>query len=300
MNKQAFLQNLGEFPGHAYLLRGRADAPKSDWAQDMAALFLGTERERLALHPDYILIYPQKKSIGVDEIRRLKGTLAKKPFSAKRRVCVVGEGDALTIQAQNAMLKMLEEPGEAVFILLCEGTLLPTVESRCLVVPVPSPNRGEWEGALLAAGFSPEESRVYASVGKHCGISPLELANSEALRHLRHAVIEGMRRLFSKHPERTRFLEFFKKERQYSGFLLAVALSFFRDMLAYLLQGEEAGLVNLDMKKAVVGGSRYFTYGQLQGMINCVLLCERQLQANVNYALAVENMLISMMEVPRR
>lgn len=118
--------------------------------------FLDAPRDRLSLHPDYIALGPKKKSIGVEEIRLLKETLAKKPFSAKLRVCLVEEADTLTVQAQNAMLKMLEEPGDAVFLLLCEGMLLPTIHSRCLTVPIPSPKREDWEkkagGYGLAAG----------------------------------------------------------------------------------------------------------------------------------------------------
>lgn len=83
--------------------------------------FLDAPRDRLSLHPDYIALGPKKKSIGVEEIRLLKETLAKKPFSAKLRVCLVEEADTLTVQAQNAMLKMLEEPGDAVFFAALRG-----------------------------------------------------------------------------------------------------------------------------------------------------------------------------------
>jgi DNA polymerase-3 subunit delta' len=300
MDRQAFLQNLSVRSYHAYLLRGGSDAPKLDWAQEMAAFFLDAPRDRLSLHPDYIALGPKKKSIGVEEIRLLKETLAKKPFSAKLRVCLVEEADTLTVQAQNAMLKMLEEPGDAVFLLLCEGMLLPTIHSRCLTVPIPSPKREDWEKKLVDMGLPQEKSRLYAAVGRGCALSPGELAEDETLLQLRLGAIEGVRRLFGKHPEKTRFLDFFKQEKQHAAFLLAVVLSFFRDMLSYSLLGEQADLINLDMKKAVAGGSRYFTYRQLQGMINCVLLCERQIQANVNYALAIENMLIGITEVPYR
>jgi DNA polymerase III delta prime subunit len=100
MDRQAFLQNLSVRSYHAYLLRGGSDAPKLDWAQEMAAFFLDAPRDRLSLHPDYIALGPKKKSIGVEEIRLLKETLAKKPFSAKLRVCLVEEADTLTVQAQ--------------------------------------------------------------------------------------------------------------------------------------------------------------------------------------------------------
>ena len=87
-------------------------------------------------HPDVVRIRPEKKSIGVDTVReRVVAEMASRPYRSQLKIFVVEEASALTIQAQNAMLKTLEEPcGYGLIMLIVEraDSLLPTVRSRCL------------------------------------------------------------------------------------------------------------------------------------------------------------------------
>ncbi len=92
------------------------------------------------IHPDIIHIEhdEDKASIGVDNIREniIKEAYIK-PYYAKRKVFIIGDGDALSIEAQNAFLKVLEEPPENVTFIICvtkQDKLLDTVLSRSLVL----------------------------------------------------------------------------------------------------------------------------------------------------------------------
>jgi len=89
-------------------------------------------------NPDIVFIgLEDKKSIGVDKIRDMSKDVYVKPFEAENKVYIIEEGGALTDEAQNAMLKILEEPPEyAVFIIITASSskLLPTVASRCTKV----------------------------------------------------------------------------------------------------------------------------------------------------------------------
>lgn len=89
-------------------------------------------------NPDIVYITTEdKKSIGVDKVREMSKDVYIKPFSAERKVYIIEDGMALTDEAQNAMLKILEEPPEyAVFIIIISSSarLLPTVLSRCTKV----------------------------------------------------------------------------------------------------------------------------------------------------------------------
>lgn len=86
-------------------------------------------------HPDVLIIEPNDKgNIQVDQVREAIDRAAYRPFEGKCRVVIINEADALMPQAQNALLKTLEEPGSAsVFILVTAhpDVLLPTVRSRC-------------------------------------------------------------------------------------------------------------------------------------------------------------------------
>lgn len=87
-------------------------------------------------HPDRFTIKKEgdKKSIGISEVRKLVSFLTTKPYSSKYKVVVIYSAEKLTIQAQNALLKTLEEPPFFAIIILSaktEQSLLPTVLSRC-------------------------------------------------------------------------------------------------------------------------------------------------------------------------
>ena len=90
----------------------------------------------LGEHPDLILVPPDGTQIKIDQIRDLKEYLSLKGVS-KHRVVIIDQAGKMNLQAQNALLKILEEPPEGtVFILIANnrGELLPTILSRCQVL----------------------------------------------------------------------------------------------------------------------------------------------------------------------
>jgi DNA polymerase-3 subunit delta' len=77
-------------------------------------------------------------SISVDDVRtQINGDIMIKPYSSPYKIYIVPEADLMTVQAQNAILKTIEEPPEyAVIFLLTENadSLLPTIRSRCVML----------------------------------------------------------------------------------------------------------------------------------------------------------------------
>jgi len=89
--------------------------------------------------PDTYILNEEKK-IGIETIRRLQIWLQKKPYQAPKKIVLVKKAENLTIPAQNAFLKILEEPPEnSVIILTTQNTnlLLPTITSRCQIIYLP-------------------------------------------------------------------------------------------------------------------------------------------------------------------
>lgn len=88
------------------------------------------------IHPDVFVVEPgESPVIRVDDVREVIDRAAYRPFEGRRRVVIVDPADMLMPQAQNALLKTLEEPtSSSVFILLSvrSDMLLPTVRSRCI------------------------------------------------------------------------------------------------------------------------------------------------------------------------
>lgn len=92
------------------------------------------------------------KSIGIDQIRQLQHQLNLKPYHSKVKAALILSAEKLTIPAQNAMLKMLEEPPQNTLIILASpraGLLLPTIISRCQIIRLPFLNQKIYNPGLI-------------------------------------------------------------------------------------------------------------------------------------------------------
>lgn len=153
-NKSA---SYSEFPvngvySHAYIVWGGNERDRTDFSDRLAAAVVcGSSGKRPCLscvhckkasrhiHPDIISIdrNQENRLIQVDQIRALREDASVMPNDAERKVYIINHADTMNIPAQNAILKLLEEPpGRAGFILVTENpaALLPTVRSRCVEV----------------------------------------------------------------------------------------------------------------------------------------------------------------------
>jgi len=119
------------------------------------------------LHADVLVLSPgESGSIKVDEVREIIDRSSYRPFEGRRRVVVVDSAEALVPQAQNALLKILEEPPAAtVFILVTAqpDRLLPTVRSRCPRLRFGPLEPDVIARALMARGQSETRARALAA-----------------------------------------------------------------------------------------------------------------------------------------
>ena len=145
----------GRFP-HALLIEGEIGSGRRTLAKAIArAAVCGSEGERpcgacdacrKSEHPD-VTIYGGEGTISVDTVRDLRQEAYVMPNEAPRRVMILANAQAMLPPAQNALLKILEEPPRhVVFILICENRtqLLETIRSRCVCVTLESV---DWEDA---------------------------------------------------------------------------------------------------------------------------------------------------------
>ncbi|OGN08914.1 MAG: hypothetical protein A3J46_02540 [Candidatus Yanofskybacteria bacterium RIFCSPHIGHO2_02_FULL_41_11] len=127
--------------GHAYLFVGQDLKGKRLFAEDICMLLTGKNFDN---NPDLRLIQPDTEKdiykIYIEDIRDLKYFMSFKPYSSKYKLAVIDNADAMTIEAANSLLKILEEPPakSVFFILSSKPRLLPkTVLSRCETVVFP-------------------------------------------------------------------------------------------------------------------------------------------------------------------
>ncbi len=154
-------------------------------------------------HPDIIYVNPEKDraTIGVDPIRDMITESLVKPFYKQHKVFIINEGDILTAQAQNAFLKIIEEPPQyAVFIFVCSNSeiLLETVRSRAVTITFTPLSDSDIRKYITSK--YPYEPRVDFLVGYSMGIpgSVDKIIEREDFDVLREEVINLLPRLLSK------------------------------------------------------------------------------------------------------
>jgi DNA polymerase III delta subunit-like protein len=159
------------FPG-AVLLTGPSPAKLAEEARRLAAILLcpgadpegrceSCRRATGGFHPDLAVVEPQGVQIRIDGIREAVAFGAGKPYESTRRVAVVSQADKLGLEAGNALLKSLEEPGRHFHWILTTtraDALPPTVRSRCVSVPVAREPRPQRIAFWQEQGFSAEEA----------------------------------------------------------------------------------------------------------------------------------------------
>ena len=149
--------------GRHTLMRFLSRAAVCDGENSPCGECRGCHLAEIGTHPDITVIAPEygKKNITVAQIRALRTEAYVKPHMAVRRVFVIDKADTMNEQAQNALLKVLEEPpADIIFILLAESAaaLLDTIISRCTVLSLVPPETDEAVGYLRKnTDFSEEQ-----------------------------------------------------------------------------------------------------------------------------------------------
>lgn len=150
-------------PSHAVLLSGSKGLGKTHLAADMAARLLGAAGSAaLANQPYYRELAPVKGVITIAQVRELIGffRLAVPGAAVTKRVAVLQDADAMGGEAQNALLKLLEEPPAGSVLLLTSSHaagLLPTVRSRLQTISIKAPVKQTLRAHFETLGYGAVE-----------------------------------------------------------------------------------------------------------------------------------------------
>lgn len=136
---------------HSYLFIGTEGIGKKLFAKELAKSILCLNKEKNLIcnncksciefesnnNPDFYIITPEENSIKIEQIRQLQKKASEKPIISQNKVYIIDESDKMTKEAQNSLLKTLEEPPEYVTIILIaqnENAILSTIKSRCTII----------------------------------------------------------------------------------------------------------------------------------------------------------------------
>ena len=133
---------------HSYMFVGQEGIGKKQFAIEFAKMILCTSENQNKCkecdsckkflsknNPDYSYIEPDGSSMKISQIRQMQESIYQKPIISNKKVYIINDADKMTTEAQNALLKTLEEPPEYVIIILIvsnEAVMLTTIKSRCM------------------------------------------------------------------------------------------------------------------------------------------------------------------------
>lgn len=134
---------------HSYLFWGTEGIGKKLIAKEFAKMILCTDENKYcgkcksciefesSNNPDFKIIEPDGNSLKIEQIREFQNKVSEKPIISNRKVYIINDSDKMTTEAQNCLLKTLEEPPEFVTIILIgsnESAFLDTIKSRCMIL----------------------------------------------------------------------------------------------------------------------------------------------------------------------
>ena len=253
--------------------------------------------------PDIIRVTHEKpNTISVEEIRtQVNGDIMVRPYSSPYKIYIIDEAEKLSAQAQNALLKTIEEPPVyAVIFLLTtnKGMLLPTIQSRCVTLEL-KPVADESVRHCLMEQLQIPEYRAdicvafaQGNVGKAKRLA-LSESFSEMLEHAIHLV------KYIPDMEVTDLLSDLKKIGTYKMEIndyLDILAVWYRDVLLFKATRDADSIVFKDELISIREKARHSSYEGLECIIKALEKAKIRLSANVNFDMALELLLLTMKE----
>lgn len=301
---------------HAYILAGEAGMGRKSLAHAFALTLLCEKGQaqpcmechacRQVLsdnHPDLIHVTHEKpNSIGVDDIReQINDTIMIRPYSSYFKIYIVDEAEKMTVQAQNALLKTIEEPPSyAVIILLTTNpeAFLPTILSRCVQLKLkPLRDSVVQEYLVGSLGIPENDAKLYAAFARGNLGKAIRLAGSDDFRHMYDELLGMLKSI--RELDISDLLAQIKAWKD-NNLDIYECLDFmqiwYRDALMFKVTKDIDLLIFRDEYPAIEEMSRRTAYDGFEQILQAIDKAKIRLEANVNMELAMELMLLVMKE----
>lgn len=250
-------------------------------------------------HPDIKYITHEKNSVSVDNIReQLNNDINIKPYSSRYKIYIIPDAGKMTEQAQNSLLKTIEEPPEyAVIILITDNisSLLPTIQSRCVTLNLKPLNNNEIANYLTSHfKLEPERAQIAAGFCQGNMGKAIRFASSEDFQEMKYQVLNLLKSIDNMDiVDIINTIKIFAQSKNNINDYLDLMLLWYRDVLMFkvtkdnnilLYQGE----YNAISKQASIRG-----YEDIEKIIKAIDKAKIRLNANVNFDVAMELMVLA-------
>ena len=246
-------------------------------------------------HPDMFLVYPEgaSYSIKIIRIREIIYEASLKPYEAKKRVFIVNDAEAMTEEAQNSFLKLLEEPPKNHILILTSSNMagiLPTVISRCKILKFNKLAQPMIQGFLMSRDFDEGQAILYSHMAMGSIGRAIELKEMDIISR-RDEIVNNF---------------FFRKSAIFRENVLSdsmeddveeelhILLYWYRDLLVYGFTNTEEELLNIDRRNEISSYAGRFSKKKLQRDVTSILKTIELVRANVNPKSALFNMAVGL------
>lgn len=256
-----------------------------------------------ANQPDIIRVTHEKpNTIGVDDIRtQINTDIAIKPYSSPRKIYIIQEGEKMTAQAQNALLKTLEEPpAYAVILILTTNVdaLLPTILSRCVVLNM-KPVRDDLVKKYLMEELQIPDYKANVCVAFARGNlgKAKQLASSEEFDHIKEEAVSMLK--YVQDMEINEMLAAVKKIQEYKFDVddyLDILAIWYRDVLLFKATNDANYLIFKEEIQYIKKCADRCAYEGIEDILKALDKAKSRLKANVNFELTMELLLMAIKE----
>ena len=253
--------------------------------------------------PDIIYVSHEKpNTISVDDIRsQINNDIVIKPYSSKYKIYIVDEAEKMNVQAQNALLKTIEEPpAYGILILLTTNadTFLPTILSRCVTLNIKAVSDEKIKKFLMSKYQVPDyQADVCVAFAQGNVGKAIQLASSEDFNELKASALQLIKRL-----REIDLYEMTEAIKQISEYKLQINDYFdlitiwYRDVLYYKATADVNGLIFKDEVYDIKRQAEKSSYNGIETILEALQKAKIRLNANVNFDLTIELLLLTIKE----
>ncbi len=253
--------------------------------------------------PDIIYVKHEKpNNISVDDIRtQLNNDIVIKPYSSKYKVYIVDEAEKMNQQAQNALLKTIEEPpAYAVIMLLTTNadSFLQTIRSRCITLNIKSVKDEVIKSYLMSKHHIPDyQADICAAFAQGVVGKAVKLASSDEFNELKESALSLIKRL-----DDIDVYEMGAAVKQIADYKLQVQdyfdlmMIWYRDVLYMKATNDVNGLIFKDEVYDIKKQAAKHSYQGIEVIIESLEKAKVRLNANVNFDLVIELLLMTIKE----
>ena len=254
-------------------------------------------------HPDIIMVKHEKpNTISIDEIReQVVNDVDIKPYSSPHKIYIIPDAEIMTPQAQNALLKTIEEPPEYAVIMLLTSNidgLLPTIRSRCVRLDLKVVDDGLVKKYLMEHLHIPDyqaeidASFAHGSIGK-----AKEAATSQEFADITQKALKILKYADSMEVyELTEAIKNLSSEKQNINDYLDIFQFWFSDVLMFKATREIDNLVFKQEINYIREQASQRSYENLEKILEALDKTKVRLRANVNTELALELLFLTIRE----